>query len=107
MSGRTSELGDACAFCVDCGYGRRYQGGDSSGIPAVCPDCRGTVVRTCPDCGATIRSLMALTCPCGHVYRDDVFFGRPIRRKAERHDLRAPECAGEVATALDIAGSSL
>jgi hypothetical protein len=50
---------------------------------------------------------MALTCPCGHVYREDVFFGRPIRRKAERHELRAPECAGEVASALDIAASSL
>jgi hypothetical protein len=107
MSGRTSELGDACAFCVDCGYGRRYQGGDSSGIPDVCPDCDGTVVRSCPDCGSTIRSLMALTCPCGHVYREDIFFGRPIRRKAERHDLRAPECAGEVASALDITAASL
>ena len=71
----------------------------------VCPDCDGTVVRSCPECGSSIRSLMALTCPCGHVYREDVFFGRPIRRKAERHDLRAPECAGEVATSLDITAS--
>jgi hypothetical protein len=106
MSSRTSELGDACAFCVDCGFGRRYQGGDSSGIPDVCPDCSGTVVRQCPECGTGIRSLMALTCPCGHVYREDVFFGRPIRRKAEKHGARAPECAGEVATSLDAAAAT-
>jgi hypothetical protein len=97
---RKAELGDHCAFCLDCGYGRRYQG-DASGIPAACPDCGGQVVQQCPECAEPIRSLMALTCPCGHVYREDLFFGRPIRRKAEAHESRALECAGEVAASLD------
>src|ERR1700748_1644153 len=99
---RKAELGDYCAFCVDCGFGRRHQG-DPSGIPHECPDCGGTVVRECPECAEPTRALMALTCRCGHVYREDLFSGRPIRRKAEKHGARAPECAGEVATSLDAA----
>jgi hypothetical protein len=97
----TVELGDACAFCTGCGWGRRYMLPDSSGVPENCPDCGGAVLVHCPECGESIRSLMALTCAgCGHQLRDGELFGRPIRRKPERHAVVAPQCAGEVADSL-------
>jgi predicted amidophosphoribosyltransferase len=96
----TVELGDACAFCTTCGWGRRYMLPDASGVPETCPDCGGRVLVECPACGDPIRSLMALTCAgCGHELRGDELFGRPIRRKPERHAI-APQCAGEVERAL-------
>jgi predicted RNA-binding Zn-ribbon protein involved in translation (DUF1610 family) len=103
----TVELGDACAFCTGCGWGRRYMLPDASGVPAVCPDCGGAVLAACLSCGAPIHSLMALTCAgCGQVLRDDELFGRPIRRKPERHAQPAPQCAGEVASALEAADAT-
>jgi hypothetical protein len=97
----TVELGDACAFCLRCGWGRRYMLPDASGVPDTCPDCGGQVLSACPACGHEIRSLMALSCAgCGERLRGDELFGRPIRRKPERHAATAPQCAGEVAGAL-------
>jgi predicted RNA-binding Zn-ribbon protein involved in translation (DUF1610 family) len=97
----TVELGDRCAFCLSCGWGRRYMAPDHAGVPDTCPDCGGAVLSHCPGCGHDIRSLMALTCEgCGHELRGPELFGRPIRRKPEKHALTAPQCAGEVATAL-------
>src|SRR4051812_4754029 len=97
----TVELGDACAFCTTCGWGRRYMLPDASGVPETCPDCGGAVLVNCPRCGASIPSLMAPTrAGRGQGLRDGELFGRPIRRKPERHALIAPQCAGEVAEAL-------
>jgi hypothetical protein len=74
---------------------------DPRGVPELCPDCGGAVLVRCPECAEPIRSLMALTCAaCGHELRQSELFGRPIRRKPERHAVVAPQCAGEVAEAL-------
>jgi hypothetical protein len=97
----TVELGDACAFCPRCAWGRRYMLPDASGVPDTCPDCGGEVLVACPACGHHISSLAALTCEgCGHELRGPELFGRPIRRKPERHARPAPQCAGEVARAF-------
>src|ERR1700754_3385163 len=97
----TVELGDAVAFCPDCGWGRRYMLPDSSGVPRTCPDCGGGVLVECPACGQAIRSLMALTCEGRHAeLGPDEFSAGPIRRKPERHAASAPQCAGEVAAAF-------
>ena len=103
MRARRDELGDRAAFCPGCGWGRRFLAGGESAVPDSCPDCGDRILRACPACDAAIVSLMAITCPCGHALRDPDFFGRPIRRKAERHaGAAAPQCAGEVAAASDL-----
>jgi hypothetical protein len=46
---------------------------------------------------------MQITCSgCGEALREAEFFGRPIRRKPERHaaPAAAPQCAGEAAAAF-------
>ena len=61
------------------------------------------VISSCPACGEGITSLMQITCSgCGVALREAEFFGRPIRRKPERHALpsEAPQCAGEAAAAF-------
>ena len=61
------------------------------------------MIAACPACGEGITSLMQITCSgCGEALRDAEFFGRPIRRKPERHaaPAAAPECAGEAAAAF-------
>jgi hypothetical protein len=96
------ELGDACAFCTGCGWGRRYMLPDASGVPAACPDCGGGVLAACPDCGTPIRSLMALTCSsCAAELRPPELFGRPIRRKPERHAQPVADCFGETVRRLE------
>jgi hypothetical protein len=53
-----------------------------------------------------VRSIAALTCSaCHHELRGPELFGRPIRRKPERHAAQAPQCAGEVAAAFAEAES--
>ncbi len=68
------------------------------------------MLAECPACGEGITSLMQITCSaCGEELRDAEFFGRPIRRKPERHagiKDAAPECAGEVAAAFEAADSA-
>ncbi len=60
--------------------------GNAVAVPVECPDCGGVVISACPACGATIRSLMALTCSsCGGELRPPTLFGVDIRRKPERH----------------------
>jgi hypothetical protein len=74
---------------------------DASGVPESCPDCGAALLVHCPACGHSIHSLMALTCAgCGAVLREPELFGRPIRRKPERHASSAPQCAGEVSATL-------
>ena len=62
-------LGDRCAICPHCGYGRRYLVGVTMPDDDKCPDC-GTVLVV--DCAA-----------CGEPLRPAELFGVPIRRKAE------------------------
>jgi hypothetical protein len=101
MRARRDELGDRAAFCVDCGWGRRFLGGDAGSLPSDCPDCGGVVLACCPDCGHDIWSMMAVTCAgCGRPLREAELFGGPIRRKPERHAQAGLECAGEVAASL-------
>jgi hypothetical protein len=97
------ELGNRAAFCAGCGWGRRFLAGLPVDLPEHCPDCGGVVIAACPACGEGITSLMQITCSgCGEALRADALFGRPIRRKAERHaaPASAPQCAGEASAAF-------
>jgi hypothetical protein len=115
------ELGNRAAFCARCGWGRRFLAGARVDVPGSCPDCGQPVIAECPSCGEGITSLMQITCAgCGEALRDAEFFGRPIRRKPERHAgiaeviacggeaeaafaaeaEQAPACAGEAAAAF-------
>ena len=101
---RRDELGNRAAFCAGCGWGRRFLAGVPVELPEQCPDCGQAVIAACPACGEGITSLMQITCEgCGEALRDTEFFGRPIRRKPERHAAPAPQCAGEVAAAFEEA----
>jgi predicted amidophosphoribosyltransferase len=100
---RKDELGNRAAFCAGCGWGRRFLAGVPAELPESCPDCGQPVLAECPACAEGITSLMQITCSaCGEALRDAEFFGRPIRRKPERHaaPAAAPECAGEAAAAF-------
>lgn len=82
---RNRELGDRCAFCLTCGWGRRFMTGGEAAIPAACPDCGGQVLSSCHACGAPIVSLMGITCrECGQPLREPELFGVEIRRKPEK-----------------------
>ena len=108
MLARRDELGNRAAFCAGCGWGRRFLAGVPVDLPESCPDCGEPVIAACPSCGEGITSLMQITCSgCGEALRDAEFFGRPIRRKPERHagigeapSAEAPSCAGEAAAAF-------
>jgi hypothetical protein len=106
MLARKDELGNRAAFCAGCGWGRRFLAGVPVELPESCPDCGQPVIAACPSCDEGITSLMQITCSaCGEALRDAEFFGRPIRRKPERHAgiADAPTCAGEVAEAFAAA----
>jgi hypothetical protein len=82
---RNRELGDRCAFCLGCGWGRRFMGGAVDTVPEACPDCGGRVLAACPSCDAPMVSLMGITCrACGEPLRDPELFGVEIRRKPEK-----------------------
>ena len=110
MLARKDELGNRAAFCAGCGWGRRFLGGVPAELPESCPDCCQPVLAECPACAEGITSLMQITCSaCGEQLRDPDFFGRPIRRKPERHVVlaaAAPECAGEAAAAFQAADAA-
>ena len=106
---RKDELGNRAAFCAGCGWGRRFLAGVPAELPSTCPDCGQPVLAECPACAEGITSLMQITCSaCGEQLRDPEFFGRPIRRKPERHAVAAaaPECAGEGAAAFAAADAA-
>ena len=106
MLARKDELGNRAAFCAGCGWGRRFLAGVPVDLPDSCPDCGQPVIAACPSCGEGITSLMQITCSgCGEELRDAELFGRPIRRKPERHAgiADAPACAGEAADAFAAA----
>ena len=106
MLARKDELGNRAAFCAGCGWGRRFLAGVPVDLPDSCPDCGQPVIAACPGCGEGITSLMQITCSgCGEELRDAELFGRPIRRKPERHAgiADAPACAGEAADAFAAA----
>ena len=69
-----------------------------SSSPSAAPTAAQPVIASCPACGEGITSLMQITCSgCGEALRDAEFFGRPIRRKPERHACGDAACAGEAA----------
>jgi len=77
-------LGDRCAICPRCGYGRRYLVGVTVPAHERCPDCGAELVVACPACGETIESVMQVDCrACGTPLRPAELFGTVIRRKAE------------------------
>jgi hypothetical protein len=77
-------LGDRCAICPRCGYGRRYLVGVTMPADEGCPDCGTLLVVECAACGETIESVMQVDCrACGEPLRPAELFGVPIRRKAE------------------------
>jgi predicted RNA-binding Zn-ribbon protein involved in translation (DUF1610 family) len=77
-------LGDRCAICPRCGYGRRYLVGVTMPADAACPDCGTLLVVECSACGETIESVMQVDCrACGVPLRPGELFGTTIRRKAE------------------------
>ena len=77
-------LGDRCAICPRCGYGRRYLTGVTTPESEACPDCGATLIVACPDCGETIESVMQVDCrSCGASLRPGELFGAEIRRKPE------------------------
>ena len=96
---RNRELGDRCAFCLGCGWGRRFMGEDASAIPQWCPDCGGRVLSACPACQAPIVSLMGIACrECGEPLREPELFGVEIRRKPEKAPIRAAAVDGGAAS---------
>jgi hypothetical protein len=77
-------LGDRCAICPRCGFGRRYLTGVTEPASEACPDCGATLIVACPDCGETIESVMQVDCrACGTPLRPGELFGATIRRKPE------------------------
>ncbi len=77
-------LGDRCAICPTCGFGRRYMLGHSDLEHEACPDCGTALIVDCPACGETIASVMQVDCRhCGTRLRPAELFGSAIRRKAE------------------------
>ncbi len=77
-------LGDRCAICPRCGFGRRYLVGVTDVDDPACPDCGTHLVVDCRACGETIESVMQVECrACGAPLRPAELFGGPIRRKAE------------------------
>jgi hypothetical protein len=77
-------LGDRCAICSRCGFGRRYLTGVSDPADQRCPDCGQLLIVACPVCAATVESLMQVDCrACGAPLRPASLFGVPIRRKRE------------------------
>jgi hypothetical protein len=77
-------LGDRCAICPRCGYGRRYLIGITAPGDEPCPDCGAQLVVECPACAETIESVMQVECrACGTPLRPAELFGTTIRRKAE------------------------
>jgi predicted RNA-binding Zn-ribbon protein involved in translation (DUF1610 family) len=81
---KTRILGDRCAICPRCGYGRRYLVGVTMPADAQCPDCGTVLVVECAACQETIESVMQVDCrACGEPLRPAELFGTTIRRKAE------------------------
>jgi predicted RNA-binding Zn-ribbon protein involved in translation (DUF1610 family) len=77
-------LGDRCAICPRCGFGRRYLTGVTMPESDDCPDCGARLIVACPACQETIESVMQVDCRrCGHPLRPAELFGATIRRKAE------------------------
>jgi hypothetical protein len=79
---RRRALGDWVAFCLRCGFTRRFFAAGEAIAPPPCPQCGGELRDRCPGCGALIASAFAVSCEgCGGALRDDALFGGPIRRR--------------------------
>jgi hypothetical protein len=79
---RRRTLGDWVAFCVACGYTRRYFADFASEVPSECPQCGGEVRSRCPGCGARFASAVTVDCEaCGTEVRPGELFGFRIRKR--------------------------
>ena len=79
---RRKTLGDWVAFCVGCGYTRRYFEEFEAEMPFECPQCGAEVRARCPACGARFASAVTVECEeCGAEVRPRELFGVPIRRR--------------------------
>jgi hypothetical protein len=79
---RRKTLGDWVAFCVGCGYTRRYFEEYEGELASECPQCGGEVRLCCPACGARFASAVTVECEaCGAEVRPAEIFGFRIRRR--------------------------
>jgi predicted nucleic acid-binding Zn ribbon protein len=79
---RRKTLGDWVAFCVGCGYTRRYFAEFADEVPRECPQCGGEVRSRCPGCGARFASAVTVDCEeCGAEVRPGEIFGFRIRKR--------------------------
>jgi predicted nucleic acid-binding Zn ribbon protein len=79
---RRKTLGDWVAFCVGCGYTRRYFAEFEHELPQACPQCGGEVRSRCPGCGARFASAVTVDCEeCGAEVRPGEIFGFRIRKR--------------------------
>ena len=70
------------AFCVGCGYTRRYFAEFEGEVPAECPQCGDEVRSRCPACGARFASAVTVDCEeCGAAVRPPELFGTRIRKR--------------------------
>src|SRR3954447_26645843 len=77
-------LGDRCAICPRCGYGRRSLVGVARPADAPCRACGAVLVVECAACDETIESVMQVDCrACGEPLRPAGPFGITIPRKGE------------------------
>ena len=79
---RRKTLGDWAAFCVGCGYTRRYFEEFEGEVPVECPQCGAEVRSRCPACGAPFASAVTVDCEaCGAEVRPAEVLGLRIRKR--------------------------
>jgi rRNA maturation endonuclease Nob1 len=79
---RRKTLGDWVAFCVGCGFTRRYFAEFVDEIPTECPQCGSEVRSRCPACGTRFASAVTVDCEeCGTEVRSSEVLGLRIRRR--------------------------
>jgi hypothetical protein len=78
---RRKTLGDWAAFCLACGFVKRYFDEFEDELPAACPQCSGELRSRCPACGARFSSAFAVECEaCRGELRSPELYGVRIRR---------------------------
>ena len=79
---RRKTLGDWVAFCVGCGYTRRYFEEFEGEVPVECPQCGAEFRSRCPACVAPYASAVTVDCDaCGAEVRPAEVLGLRIRKR--------------------------